>query len=87
MVGGLICKDKYGFVDGTILQPKIDDPLYGLWQKCNTMVIQWITKSVSAQIGQSIAFFDNTADIWHDLRTRFSNSDYFRHFDLLQSVQ
>jgi hypothetical protein len=86
MADGLICKDKYGFVDGTILQPKINDPLYGPWRKCNTMVIQWITKSVSTQIGQSIAYFDNATDIWHDLRTRFSKGDYFRHSDLLQSV-
>jgi hypothetical protein len=50
------------------------------------MVIPWITKSVSVSIAQSIAFFDNTSDLWQELRDRFSTGDFFHFSDLLAAI-
>jgi hypothetical protein len=39
MSRALICKDKFGFVEGSIPNPGLEDPLHTAWMKCNTMVI------------------------------------------------
>jgi hypothetical protein len=84
MSNALICRDKLGFVDGSIPMPKITDSLHSAWCKCNTMVISWITRFVSSQIAHSISFFDTGVEIWNDLRVRFSDGDSFRLADLLE---
>jgi hypothetical protein len=50
------------------------------------MVTSWITKTVSAPIARSIAFFDTSQALWQELRDRYSKSDHFRYSDLLQAV-
>lgn len=35
----LIAKNKFGLVDGSIKQPVTEDPAYGGWIRCNTMMI------------------------------------------------
>nr|KYP68603.1 hypothetical protein KK1_022235 [Cajanus cajan] len=66
--------------------PTPEDELYDAWERCNVMVISWITRSVSAQIAQSTIYIDNAQELWQDLKDRFSKGDYFRTFDLLQEI-
>nr|KYP34389.1 Copia protein [Cajanus cajan] len=86
MKRGLQSRNKYKFVDGTIKEPPANDSLHDVWIRCNTMVISWITRSVSLQIAQSIVYIDNAEDLWKDLRDRFSKGDHFRMSDLLQEI-
>jgi hypothetical protein len=86
MARSLSCKYKLGFVTKTIPEPPINDPLHSQWQKCNNMVISWITTSVSVSIAQSIAFFDKASDLWQELRDRFSTGDSFRFSDMLAVI-
>ncbi len=43
----LVAMNKLCFVDGFVIQPFIDDPIYGLWSRCNIMVMSWILHSIS----------------------------------------
>jgi hypothetical protein len=82
----LICKYKLGFITGDLKRPQLDEPLHNAWVKCDTMVTSWITKTVSAQIARSIAFFDTSQALWQELHDCYSKSDHFRYSNLLQAV-
>lgn len=50
---GSVIKEQVKFVNGVILVPSPDDPVYDAWERCNTMVISWITRTLVPQIAQS----------------------------------
>jgi hypothetical protein len=70
----LRAKNKFGFVDGTLTSPKNKDDI-PKWQRCNDMVASWILNSVSTEIRPSILYAETTAQIWTDLKDRFSQSN------------
>ncbi|XP_019429942.1 PREDICTED: uncharacterized protein LOC109337416 [Lupinus angustifolius] len=82
----LLSKNKYKFVDGYIRIPKTSDPEYDTWERCNTMVASWITRTLNPQIAESIVNIDSAQELWQDLRDTFSKGDYFRISNLLQEV-
>ncbi|KAE9604614.1 hypothetical protein Lalb_Chr11g0073671 [Lupinus albus] len=59
MKRALLSNNKYKFVDGSILMPPPDDPIFDDWEICNTMVVSWITRCVTDQIAQSTIYIDN----------------------------
>ena len=63
----LVAKNKLCFVDGSIAQPEIEDSTYGLWSRCNSMVMSWLLHSISKDIAESIMYLDNGVDMWNDL--------------------
>ena len=71
----LVSKNKMGFLNGSIPTPNHTDPLFLVWERCNTLIISWLLNSVSQSIAQSIIYFDQAVDIWNDLKERFSQGD------------
>jgi len=43
-------KNKYQFVDGTILPPTFYDLNFSAWKRCNNLIHSWIMNSVSDNI-------------------------------------
>lgn len=78
----LTAKNKLYFVDGTYLHPKLDDLMYGVWNRCNIMVISWILNSVSREIADSLIYIPTASEIWIDLRDRFHQSNALRIFQI-----
>ncbi|XP_050217800.1 uncharacterized protein LOC126668655 [Mercurialis annua] len=74
----LISKKKYKFVDGSIITPAVTEQIYPAWERCNTMVMSWLYRSVSPTISQSISCMNTVMDIWNDHKERFSQGDAFR---------
>lgn len=74
----LLSKNKLKFVDGTITAPIATESLYNAWERCNTMVLAWIHRSVSESILPSILCHDKACDAWWDLQRQFSHGDIFR---------
>ncbi|KAE9592425.1 putative retrotransposon gag domain, gag-polypeptide of LTR copia-type [Lupinus albus] len=75
-------KNKLQFIDGSASQPPLDDPSHGAWLRCNTMVLSWIQHSIEEGIVKSVLWIDLAADVWKDLRERFSQGDIFRIVEL-----
>ncbi|XP_019457645.1 PREDICTED: uncharacterized protein LOC109358034 [Lupinus angustifolius] len=75
-------KNKLMFIDGTLPQPKSEDPSYRPWRRRNTMVLSWIQHSIKESIGKSILWMDSAAEVWKDLEERFSQGDMFRMVEL-----
>ncbi|XP_039682887.1 uncharacterized protein [Medicago truncatula] len=70
----LSSKNKIKFINGTLLQPPVLDPNYNLWDRCNNMVISWITRTLSPHIYQSTICIDSAYELWKDLEDRFTYS-------------
>ncbi|XP_057414947.1 uncharacterized protein LOC130709610 [Lotus japonicus] len=79
-------KNKHGFVDGSIPKPAADDPLFGVWDRCNTLVISWLTQAMDPVIAQSILWMDLASEIWADLKSRYYQGDLFRISDLQKDL-
>ncbi|XP_073219713.1 uncharacterized protein [Cicer arietinum] len=86
MLVSLRSKNKSGFVLGTIYRPKDTDRLSMAWDRCNTMVMSWITNSLEPNIAQSIMWMDSAAEIWHELNDRYHQGDIFRISDLQEEI-
>ncbi|XP_061339222.1 uncharacterized protein LOC133285922 [Gastrolobium bilobum] len=82
----LISKNKVSFVNGTILTPDTTDPRFPVWERCNTMVLSWLHRSITSSISQSILWMDKAYDVWRDLKERFSQSDIFRISDIQDDI-
>ncbi|XP_057958772.1 uncharacterized protein LOC131151547 [Malania oleifera] len=74
MITSLHAKNKFSFIDGCLPQPDVNDPLRSTWGRCNSMVVAWITNSLSKDIVFSVLFSDNARNIWLDLQQRFSRN-------------
>ena len=82
----LLSKNKFKFVNWEIPEPSHSDSQYEAWERCNVMMISWITRSLTAQIAQSTMYIDSAKELWEDLRERFAKSNHFRVSDLLQEI-
>jgi len=86
MKRALLSKNKIKFINGKIQEPAAKDPLHDAWERCNMMVISWITRSLNTQISHNTIYIDNAKTLWKDLRERFSKGDHFRISDIVQEI-
>ncbi|XP_014500575.1 uncharacterized protein LOC106761528 [Vigna radiata var. radiata] len=82
----LLSKNKVKFIDGSIQKPTRTDKLFEAWERCDTMVLSWIIKTLSPQIADSVLYADTAQELWEELKDHFSKGDYFKISDLLQDI-
>ena len=70
----LSSKNKVGFVDGTVVQPAADSPLFPYWQRCNDLVASWILNSLHKDISGSILYCNTATEMWTELAGLYPNS-------------
>ncbi|XP_075492646.1 uncharacterized protein LOC142530717 [Primulina tabacum] len=72
----LSMKNKFGFVNGTIVKPsEAYSNLLNFWTRNNNIVISLILNSVSKEISASVLFSESAANIWDDIQERFQQSN------------
>ena len=93
MMMALVAKNKFGFIDGSIVKPPATNPSLPAtnpslpsWVRCNNMLLSWLLNSFSKEIATSIIFYDNAVDMWKDLHDRFNQSNGPRIFQLQKAV-
>uniref|UniRef100_A0A2N9GPT0 Reverse transcriptase Ty1/copia-type domain-containing protein n=1 Tax=Fagus sylvatica TaxID=28930 RepID=A0A2N9GPT0_FAGSY len=89
MTIALSSKNKLGFVNETILQPNDEaDPFFSDWQRCNDLVLSWITNCLSRQIYAIVLYIYIAKEVWDDLQQRYSQSNGTRvHLNLAMQCQ
>nr|CAD1817794.1 unnamed protein product [Ananas comosus var. bracteatus] len=75
MTNALRAKNKYGFVDGTIMKPEETSPDVHAWEKCNSMIISWLFNSLAKELHDSVAYAETAREMWIDLEERFSQGN------------
>ena len=69
MTMALSAKNKLGFINGTIPQPSDEsDPLFFDWQRCNDLVLSWITNCLSQQIYATGLYVYIAKEVWDNLQ-------------------
>ena len=79
-------KNKHKFIDDTLPAPKPGTSPQETWERCNMMVISWVTRTLSGKIAQSVVYIEDARELWEDLREPFSKGDLFKISDLLQEI-
>ncbi|GAU48797.1 hypothetical protein TSUD_81460 [Trifolium subterraneum] len=64
-------KHKIHFINGSLPRPPDEDRDSIAWDRCNTVVMSWLSNSVEPEISQSILWMDTTSEIWKKLKERF----------------
>ncbi|XP_014506539.1 uncharacterized protein LOC106766320 [Vigna radiata var. radiata] len=54
----LLSKNNIKFIDGSIKKTPRTDPLFDAWERCDTMVLSWIIKTLSTHIVDSVMYVD-----------------------------
>ncbi|XP_070049994.1 uncharacterized protein [Nicotiana tomentosiformis] len=86
MLTALFAKNKLGLITGRVPKPQFHSPYYQFWERCNDMVIAWITNSLSRDIANSLMCFDNTRDTWADINKRFGTSNGSKYIQIQREV-
>uniref|UniRef100_A0A2N9FGR6 CCHC-type domain-containing protein n=1 Tax=Fagus sylvatica TaxID=28930 RepID=A0A2N9FGR6_FAGSY len=87
MTTALSAKNKLGFVNGAIPQPTDEsDPLYSDWQRCNDLVLSWITNCLSRGIHATVLYVYTAKEVWDDLQQRYTQSNGTRVHHLKQAI-
>lgn len=63
MIVLLSTRNKIGFIDGTYVRPPENSPQFRQWDRCNNMVISWLTNSLSPDIAESVQYLDTAESI------------------------
>ncbi|XP_019233138.1 PREDICTED: uncharacterized protein LOC109213764 [Nicotiana attenuata] len=68
------------------VKPPNTSPLARQWQKCNALVISWLTNSLSKEIACSVEYSELAKDIWGELEERYGQEDAAIIFELKKGV-
>ena len=71
----LLGKNKFGFVDGSILEPPLEHSSHALWQRNDSIVASWLLNSLTKEIQVSIIHCCTAQAIWNDLNERFEQKN------------
>ncbi|GAU40777.1 hypothetical protein TSUD_26570 [Trifolium subterraneum] len=86
MIMALRSKNKLHFINGTLPRPADEDHDSLAWDRCNTMIMSWISNDVDTEISQSVLWMDTASEIWQDLKERFYQGDVFRISDIQEEI-
>ncbi|PNX70993.1 hypothetical protein L195_g057949 [Trifolium pratense] len=68
----LRARRKWGFVEGTIAQPKKDSSDLEDWWTVQSMLVSWVLNTVEPSLRSTISYQENVKDLWEDIKERFS---------------
>ena len=78
MTNALKSKNKFCFVDGSLIKPENNNPEAHAWEKCNSMVIAWLYNIIDKALHDSVAYAEKASEIWTDLKERYSQGNEIR---------
>ncbi|XP_019423017.1 PREDICTED: uncharacterized protein LOC109332489 [Lupinus angustifolius] len=79
-------KNKLQFIDGTLPKPSPDQPLFPIWDRCNTLVLSWINQTLDPSIAPSVLWLETVYEDWNDLKERYYQGDEFRICELQEEL-
>ena len=72
MIVALDAKNKLGFIDGSLQEPRIGDPMKPFWDRNNKIILAWLVQALSPEIAQSVTLITKASHLWLELKLRFS---------------
>nr|XP_016481021.1 PREDICTED: uncharacterized protein LOC107802095 [Nicotiana tabacum] len=78
----LSARNKVAFVDGSLPKPPDNSIESKQWDRCNNMVISWLTSSLSPDIADSVQYSETTEEIWRYLNKRYEIVSGTKDFEI-----
>lgn len=82
----LLVKNKLGFVDGTCVKSSYKGNREAQWERCDAVILSWISATVAPELVTSIMYGSNSRKIWNDFKERFDESNLTRIFHLWKEI-
>ncbi|XP_016465739.2 uncharacterized protein LOC107788574 [Nicotiana tabacum] len=86
VLAALFVRNKLDFIHGTVEKPPEGSPLMRQWQRCNNLVVAWLSNSVTKQIHRTVVYSEYAKDIWRELETRYGQADGAKVFELKKEL-
>ncbi|XP_070037275.1 uncharacterized protein [Nicotiana tomentosiformis] len=86
MIVSLFAKSKISFIDGSCTKPAETSPQYRQWDRCNNMVILWLTNSLSPDIAKSVQYSEKAESIWKQLNNRYGTVSGTKVFEIKREL-
>ncbi|XP_019251346.1 PREDICTED: uncharacterized protein LOC109230286 [Nicotiana attenuata] len=87
IIVSLSARNKIAFIDGTYPKPSVGSPECKQWDRCNNMVISWLTSSLTPEIAESVQYSDTAESIWKQLNSRYGTKKFKIKKELTSACQ
>ncbi|TMW99424.1 hypothetical protein EJD97_002603 [Solanum chilense] len=74
----LLVKNKIGFIDGFCLKSMYKDGLAVQWERCNAVVLSWISSTITSNMLMTIVYASNAKRVWEDFKETFDKSNLMK---------
>ncbi|XP_068475275.1 uncharacterized protein [Phaseolus vulgaris] len=68
----LRARRKWGFIDGTHIQPEDETPDLEDWWTVQSMIVSWILNTIEPSLRSTVAYAETAHNLWEDIKERFS---------------
>ncbi|KAJ8573560.1 hypothetical protein K7X08_010071 [Anisodus acutangulus] len=82
----LLVRNKLDLIDGSSQKPNEGSPLSRQWQRCNDLVVSWLTNFLSKDLARSVEYSELARVIWVKLEDRYGKADAARVFELKKNL-
>ncbi|XP_070043813.1 uncharacterized protein LOC142178244 [Nicotiana tabacum] len=82
----LLGRNKLDFIDDTITRDTFGPTLGHQWDRCNAIVVSWLTGNVSKELLSGILFRSNAYLVWKELQERFNKVNGSRLYSLHKEI-
>ncbi|KAI4324258.1 hypothetical protein L6164_023811 [Bauhinia variegata] len=83
----LTVKNKIRLIDGSIKEPaEQNSDEWQQWNRCNNLVKTWLLGSMSKDIANSVINCKDAAQMWRDLKERFSHVNVVQLFNVENEI-
>ncbi|XP_075498838.1 uncharacterized protein LOC142537165 [Primulina tabacum] len=66
-------KRKFGYLDGSIPSPPVEDPSFASWDIQNSLVMSWLIHSMENRIGELYLMYGTASAIWDAVKRAYSD--------------
>ena len=63
-VDDIKCKNKLGFIDGSIQKPSSTSQDLKTWERCNDMVLSWMLNGIEKNLANNLIYCDTLHSLW-----------------------
>lgn len=82
----LLGRNKIGFINGSVLRMHFEGNSRKIWDRCNAIVISWLTCNVSKELFSGILYSTSAHQVWLVLKERFDKINGSRLYQLHRNI-
>ncbi|XP_074301511.1 uncharacterized protein LOC141632907 [Silene latifolia] len=82
----LAAKNKFGFIDGSVLKPPVTDKRHNQWIRCDFMVMRWVSNSLEKPLKESLKYVRSSKELWSELLERYGQANALEIYQLTKEL-